>query len=157
MGRPPKPAGEAVTRHPRIHDLGTLRWDGVRRGPALPEGYKWSDMTLRWWDTWRDSPQAMLMTPTDWQYHMETAFLHNQLWSTTMRVDKSGEFADLGPTPAEAKGLAGEIRIRLEKLGGTVKDRSSMGMRIGTGEADVVAQAEEALKSGVDYRRMLEE
>jgi hypothetical protein len=157
MGRPPKPDGEAVTRHERIHNLGTLRWDGVRRGPELPSGYTWCDMTYEWWDQWRDSPQAMLMTPTDWQEMMITARLHNSLWSESMRVDKDGRFAEVGCTPAEAKGLAGEIRIRLEKLGATVKDRSTMGMRIGTGEADVVKQAEEATKKAIDYKKMLED
>lgn len=157
MGRPPKPYGEAVTGHARKHDHGILTWDGVRRGPELPEGMTWCDHTTAWWNTWRDSPQAMLFTPTDWQEMMITARLHNQLWSEMMRVDKDGRFASVGCTPAEAKGLAGEIRIRLEKLGGTVKDRTTMGIRIHSGEADVVKEAERAAQSGVDYKKMLEE
>jgi hypothetical protein len=154
-GRPPKPEGEAVTRHPRKHNHGTLMWDGVRRGPELPSGVTWCDFTREWWDTWRDSPQAMLFSPTDWQEMLITARLHNQLWGTQMRVDKDGRFAEVGCTPAEAKALAGEIRIRLEKLGGTVKDRTTMGITIAD-PAEVVRQAEAITNSsGPDYRKRL--
>ena len=156
MGRPPKPEGEAITRHPRIHDLGTLQWDGVTRGPELPSEYTWCLRTQEWWQTWRDSPQAMLMTPTDWEFMLETALLHNEMWGTRMRVNqRTGAFLEMGAEPNERKSLAGEIRIRLEKLGATVKDRSTMGMKIRTGEADVVREAENVVKSGVDYKKML--
>lgn len=152
-----KPDGVRTGRAPYVHQVGWLRADGICRGPELPEGFKWSERTEEWYLKWRYSPQSQLMIETDWEFLLETAFIHNMLWSTSMRVDKQGNFYDLGPTPAEAKGLAGEIRIRLEKLGGTLKDRGSLGMKIGTSEKDAVQQAEEVARSAVDYRKMLEE
>ncbi|OKI54518.1 hypothetical protein A6A27_31835 [Micromonospora sp. CB01531] len=98
----------------------------------------------------------MLMTDTDWEFMLETAFLHNLLWGWHMIVDKeSGGFIDVPCDPKDAKSLAGEIRIRLEKMGATIKDRGSLGMRIQTSGADVVKEAEKATRSGVDYRKRL--
>lgn len=151
-----------VNRNPIIHNIGALQWDGNRRGPELTDeepNIKWCPRTLKWWNTWRDSAQGMLMTDTDWEFMLDTAFLHNQLWGWHMIVDKeSGGFIDVPCDPKDAKGIAGEIRIRLEKMGATIKDRGSLGMRIGTSGADVVKQAEQAARtaSGVDYRGRLQ-
>lgn len=148
-----------VNRNPIVHNIGSLQWDGVRRGPELADeesDIKWCPRTLKWWNTWRDSAQGMLMTDTDWEFMLDTAFLHNQLWGWHMIVDKeSGGFIDVPCDPKDAKGIAGEIRIRLEKMGATIKDRGSLGMRIGASGADVVKQAEQAARSGVDYRGRL--
>lgn len=154
-----------VNRNPQVHNLGALEWDGETRGPRLededPER-TWSARTLKWWNTWRKSPQAMLMTDTDWEEMLICAVLHNLIWGTHMMVDKTnGGFIDVDCDPKDAKALAGEIRIRLEKMGATIKDRGSMGMRIRTSGADVVREAErtteEATRSGVDYRKQLRE
>lgn len=148
-----------VNRNPITHNIGALQWDGNRRGPELEDeapDIKWCDRTKKWWNSWRDSAQAMLMTDTDWEEMLITAFLHNQLWGKHFIVDKeSGGFMEVGCDPKDAKALAGEIRIRSEKMGATIKDRGSLGMRIGTSGADVVRQAEQAVRSGVDYRSRL--
>lgn len=160
-----KKAEEArVNRNPIVHNIGALQWDGIRRGPELADeepDIKWCNRTLKWWNTWRDSAQAMLMTDTDWEFMLDTAFLHNQLWGWHMIVDKerSGGFIDVPCDPKDAKSIAGEIRIRLEKMGATIKDRGSLGMRVGAGGADVVKAAEEATRSsapaGPNYRDRL--
>ncbi|WP_143194184.1 phage terminase small subunit [Micromonospora sp. CB01531] len=148
-----------VNRNPVVHNIGALQWDGERRGPELEDeepDIKWCNRTKKWWKTWQESPQAMLMTDTDWEFMLETAFLHNLLWGWHMIVDKeSGGFIDVPCDPKDAKSLAGEIRIRLEKMGATIKDRGSLGMRIQTSGADVVKEAEKATRSGVDYRKRL--
>ncbi len=154
-----KEDGTQVNRNPVVHNIGNLQWDGEARGPKLedeaPE-IKWTGRTLKWWQTWRESPQAMLMTDTDWEEMLITAFLHNRIWGTHMLVDKTnGGFIDVDCDPKDAKALAGEIRIRLEKMGATIKDRGSLGMRIQTSGADVVKEAEKATRSGTDYRKQL--
>lgn len=150
---------DRVNRNPVVHNIGNLQWDGEARGPLLEEEdpeRKWCARTLKWWDTWRKSPQAMLMTDTDWEEMLICAVLHNLIWGTHMMVDKvNGGFIDVDCDPKDAKALAGEIRIRLEKMGATIKDRGSMGMRIQTSGADVVKEAENVTKSGVDYRSQL--
>lgn len=156
-----KPDGTQVNRNTVNHYAGALQWDGERRGPELADeepDIKWCGRTLKWWRTWQESAQAMLMTPTDWEFMLETAFLHNLLWGTHMIVDTKGKggFIDAPCDPKDAKALAGEIRIRLEKMGATIKDRGSLGMRIQTSGADVVKEAERATRSGVDYRKRLE-
>ena len=148
-----------VNRNPIVHNHGSLQWDGVRRGPELADeepDIKWCNRTLKWWNAWRDSPQAMLMTDTDWEEMLNTAFLHQQLWGWHIIVDKeNGGFVDVPCDPKDAKSLAGEIRIRLEKMGATIKDRGSLGMRIQSSGADVVKQAEAVVRSGTNYRERL--
>lgn len=147
---------DRVNRNPLVHKAGTIRWDGVRRGPELPSEFEWCDSTRRWWDTWRDSAQAMLMSDTDWEEMLITARLHNLLWGKHIAVDKTGAFAEIECDPKDARSLAGEIRIRLEKMGATIKDRGSLGMKLGTTGADVVSEAVGLTKSVVDYRKNLQ-
>ena len=146
-----------VNRNPTVHNAGRLVWDGVRRGPELPEGYEWCEMTQGWWETWRTSPQAMLMVETDWHEMLLAARLHNFIWGMHMVVDKtSGGFIMTDCDPKDAKACASELRIRLEKMGATIKDRGSLGMTIGAGPADVTAEAERVTKqAAVDYRKNL--
>lgn len=135
----PKDPSERVRRNkPPMHaQVVTLKWDGVQRGPDLPlglPGIKWSTMTIKWWDTWRNSAQAMLMIDTDWQYMLETALLHNQLWTPKKEAftGTDGKIKRRAvPRPAaELRGLAGEIRQRLESFGATFRDRQKNGIKI---------------------------
>lgn len=148
---------ERVNRNPLTHNVGNLEWDGERRGPELPDGFEWCDRTIEFWETWRTSPQAMLFTDTDWEEMLTTARLHNYVWGMHMVVDKiTGGFVYTDCDPKEAKSLSDSIRIRLEKVGATVKDRASLGMKIQTSGADVVKTAEQvASQAAVDYRRNL--
>jgi hypothetical protein len=74
-----------------------------------PGGDPWPQQTLRWWDHWVNSPQAEGMAQVDWDYMLDTAMLHAQMWD--------------GDTK-----LAGEIRLREAKYGATPEDRARLRM-----------------------------
>jgi hypothetical protein len=88
-----------------------LSADGKRRGPDLPENYDWPAQTLVFWENWRHSAQARDMTPTDWDFMLDTAMLHAELWSGNGAV-------------------ASELRLRVAKFGATIEDRQRMKMAI---------------------------
>ena len=112
-GRGPAPrlerARETDTKR-RDAELRRLAPDDEVRGPELPEG-DWSERTLRWWDTWRRSAQAQTFTDTDWDFLIDTAYLHNLMTQ--------------GDT-----GLAAELRIRVAKFGATPEDRMRLKIAI---------------------------
>lgn len=72
--------------------------------PDLPAGVEWHPRTRAWWETLRRSPQAALMMATDWDFMADTALLHSRFWDGELR-------------------LAGEIRLRVSKVGVTAEDR----------------------------------
>lgn len=94
-----------------------LSADGELRGPELPalrsSGGVWPDVTRRWWDTYRRSPQAQVWTETDWQSHLVTADLHAAYWS------------DEGGTK-----FAPELRLREARMGATYEDRLRLRLRV---------------------------
>lgn len=98
--------------------------DGQLRGPELPEGYDWHPQTLRWWTTWRSSPQAQAMTATDWDFLTDTALMHHAMWSKSQWT------------------LAAEVRLRVAKFGATPEDRARLRMHIGEPDQDDKAAAE---------------
>ncbi len=79
--------------------------------PKLPAGVKWHARTKAWWATWGDSPQAERFIATDWNFLLDTAVLHNMMWTD------------------ELWGLASEIRLRVAKFGATPEDRSRLRMQ----------------------------
>lgn len=84
-----------------------IRADGVRRGPDLPEllgEFDWHPATVRWWETWRLSPQSQTFTQTDWDFLLDTALLHTLYWHGDPKV-------------------ASELRLRVAKVGATLEDR----------------------------------
>lgn len=94
-----------------------LTADQQLRGPELPsdalgEGEEWHAQTLRWWNTWRSSPQAQTFLQTDWDFLLDTALMHHGMWSR-------GRF-DYAP----------ELRLRAAKFGATPEDRSRLRMKI---------------------------
>lgn len=91
----------------------TATADGVVRGPELPaleDG--WPSPTVRWWDSWRTSPQAQVFGSTDWDFLLDTAILH----AAFHQGDTS---------------VAGELRLRVAKFGATPEDRARLKMEIG--------------------------
>lgn len=85
------------------------------RGPALPRAagdLPWHARTKAWWETWRKSPQAQVMGDTDWDFLLDTALLHNIMW-TGGRTD-----------------LAAELRLRVAKFGATLEDRLRLKLTI---------------------------
>jgi hypothetical protein len=132
-GPAPKPVLQRESRTQARNDAATkLSADGDLRGPDLPEG-AWHPRTLEWWNTWRRSAQAQVMTPTDWDVLMETALLHTELWN--------------GDTKAAA-----ELRLRVAKFGATVEDRLRLKIQV---EAEVKQAATPAPAAKADRRKRL--
>lgn len=132
-GPAPKPVLQRESRTQARNDAATkLTADGELRGPDLPDG-AWHPRTLAWWDTWRRSAQAQVMTPTDWDSLMETALLHTELWN--------------GDTKAAA-----EVRLRVAKFGATIEDRLRLKMQV---DAEIAAAAPVAPEVKADRRRRL--
>lgn len=90
--------------------------DDELRGPDLPddvlEGEPWHPQTLRWWDTWRRSPQAQAFLDTDWDFLVDTALMHHTMWS-------KGRWE-----------FASELRLRAAKFGATPEDRMRLRMKV---------------------------
>jgi hypothetical protein len=119
------PAPKAVRSRPndtarRQAEMTKVAQDGALRGPDLPE-YDWHPRTLAWWDTWRRSPLAQEFGQTDWDFLIDTAFLHSQMWGGEVR-------------------LAGEVRLRAAKFGATPEDRLRLKVQVDQ-EAEQVAKA----------------
>jgi hypothetical protein len=93
----------------RAAEMQKLAADGQLRGPDLPEGMEWHPRTLAWWATWRTSAQATTFTDTDWDFLLDTAMLHNEMW-------------------AGNPGLAAELRLRVSKFGASPEDRLRLRM-----------------------------
>ena len=85
--------------------------DDEVRGPDLPPGFEWPAPTRRWWDTWRTSAQSKALTDTDWDFLLDTALLHAELWSGNGAV-------------------AAELRLRVAKFGATPEDRLRLRMQV---------------------------
>jgi hypothetical protein len=86
--------------------------DGEVHGPELPDGLDWPSPTVRWWETWRRSPQAAGMVDTDWDFLLDTALIHARFWSGEMSA-------------------AAELRLRVAKFGATPEDRARLKMQVG--------------------------
>lgn len=112
-GHGPAPKDPATRRRRNVTPPPTLvAADAVVRGPDLPEdGYDWPEQTRRWWDTWRLSPQAQTLTDTDWDFLLDTALLHAELWAGNAAV-------------------ASELRLRVAKFGATPEDRLRLRMQV---------------------------
>lgn len=165
-GRPQKDSSERIRRNTTEYECDVVEWDGVTRGPELPlglPGIKWSTMTIKWWKTWRESAQAMLMIETDWEVMLETALLHNEFWKPAMEAvtGANGKITKRAKSrsAAELKSLAGEIRQRLEAFGATYRDRQTRRIKVVTKmtaeekQAQARMDAEETV-SQIDYIEM---
>ena len=85
--------------------------DGKVRGPDLPDSYDWPAQTREWWENWRVSAQSVRFKPTDWDFLLDTAMLHAELWAGNGAV-------------------ASELRLRVAKFGATIEDRARLKMAI---------------------------
>jgi hypothetical protein len=109
-GRPPQMnQGRERDERKRAAEMRKVAADGQLRGPDLPEGTDWHPRTLAWWSTWRTSAQATTFTDTDWDFLLDTAMLHNEMW-------------------AGNPGLAAELRLRVSKFGASPEDRLRLRM-----------------------------
>ena len=122
-GRGPAPKRERVRPNDtarREAEFTKVAADGELRGPELPDAV-WHERTLAWWDTWRRSAQAQTFTETDWSFLLDTALLHNELWSGN-------------------PGVAAELRLRVAKFGASPEDRLRLKLDIDTEVAQAPAQ-----------------
>lgn len=112
----------------RQAEMRPITADGVMRGEELPEGVlpdgdSWHPRTLAWWETWRTSAQAQILTPTDWDFLLDTALLHHVMWTRG-----KWEFAS-------------EVRLRAAKFGATPEDRMRLKLRVDTPDLEDQAPA----------------
>lgn len=94
--------------------------DGVLRGMPLPNETPWHPRTVAWWATWRRSPLAQTFTEADWDFLLDTALLHSEMWNGETR-------------------LASEIRLRVSAFGSTPEARLRLKLKI---DNDVVEIAQ---------------
>ena len=135
MSRGPAPKGtRARSRDNNTRQL--VKSDGKIGGFDLPDAngflppisgvpqIEWHPATIKWWNAWRESPQAVQMvTEPDWAFLLDTAMMHHMMWVT-------GNFD-----------RAAEVRIRAEKFGATVLDRMRLKMDIEVPEEYPIGKA----------------
>lgn len=101
----------------------------------------WHPQTVRWWNSWRESPQATrMLTAVDWDYLLDTALLHHQMW---MSGGKNSE-------------RAAEIRLRVATFGATPADRLRLKLEIETPpdyDAGVPGDGDDAVITSINDRR----
>jgi len=124
----------------RKDELHTVVADGRRRGPrlpagVLPDGDDWHPRTLAWWETWRKSAQARILTPTDWDFLLDTALLHHVMWT-------KGRWE-----------FASEVRLRAAKFGATPEDRMRLKLTVDSPEAAAKPSAGGAKVTEISSRR----
>lgn len=127
-GRGPAPKGHRSRARDEV-EMVKVAADDELRGPDLPDAYDWPAATRTWWATWRASAQAQTFTPTDWDFLLDTALLHAELWRGNGSV-------------------AAELRLRVAKFGATPEDRARLHMAV-DGEAAKAA----AVKPTTDTAR----
>ncbi len=93
--------------------------DGVLRGDVLPKDLDWHPRTKAWWLNWRKSPIAQTFTDNDWDFLLDTALLHSEMWNGEVRH-------------------AAEIRQRVSSFGATPEARLRLRIRV-TDEATEIA------------------
>jgi hypothetical protein len=114
-GQAPKDPEKRVRRNADPIPTAEITPDEELRGPELPADVleeDWHPQTLRWWNTWRSSPQAQTFLQTDWDFLLDTALMHHTMW---------------------AKGrweFAAELRLRAAKFGATPEDRARLRMKV---------------------------
>lgn len=76
--------------------------------PALPDLFPWPERTRQWWQMWATAPQAELFTQTDWDFLLDTALIHADIWGN-WNLDRMPE-----------------LRLRVAKFGATPEDRARL-------------------------------
>lgn len=107
-GRGPAPKDAARRARRNADPVGTTIVE-FRKGaqPELPSGIDWPDATLKWWQAWGESPMSDQFTDIDWAFMLDTALLHKAVWDGDLKA-------------------AGELRLRLAKVGATAEDRARL-------------------------------
>jgi len=119
--RGPAPKPELTRERDQVRrDAATVKVtdEGVLRGKPLPKETAWHPRTVAWWATWRRSPLAQTFTESDWDFLLDTALLHTQMWN--------------GDTK-----LAAEIRLRVSAFGSTPEARLRLKLKIDNDAAEI--------------------
>ena len=133
-GRGPAPKAERSRPNDtarRKSEFTKVADDGQVRGPELP-AFAWHERTVAWYDTWRRSPMAATFIDADWDFLIDTAMLHTEMWNGS-------------------PGLAAEIRLRVGKLAGTPEDRLRLRIEVDR----EVEQAPKPVRMSADRRERL--
>ena len=133
-GRGPAPKAERSRPNDtarRKSEFTRVSEDGQVRGPELP-AFAWHERTVAWYDTWRRSPMAATFIDADWDFLIDTAMLHTEMWNGS-------------------PGLAAEIRLRVGKLAGTPEDRLRLRIEVDR----EVEQAPKLARMSADRRERL--
>jgi hypothetical protein len=133
-GRGPAPKAERSRPNDtarRKSEFTRVSEDGQVRGPELP-AFAWHERTVAWYDTWRRSPMAATFIDADWDFLIDTAMLHTEMWNGS-------------------PGLAAEIRLRVGKLAGTPEDRLRLRIEVDR----EVEQAPKPARMSADRRERL--
>ena len=118
MGPAPKPQSRRARRNADTTPTTILRFEEAEQPELreLPGGEEWCEATKQWWQMWARSPQAEHFGSTDWDFLLDTALIHNDVWG----------FLNFDRLP--------ELRIRVAKFGATPEDRARLRMQFA--EAD---------------------
>jgi hypothetical protein len=120
-GRGPAPKVERTREADnKIREAQTIKVsaDGVLRGFVLPKEIDWHPRTKVWWASWRTSPIAQTFTSNDWDFLLDTALLHNEMWNGSTN-------------------LAAEIRLRVSAFGSTPESRLRLRIKITDDAAEI--------------------
>lgn len=109
-GPAPKPAHRRARRNADPIPTAQLRFEPAAQ-PPLPDGVDWHPRTRQWWEMWGNSPQAEHFMACDWDFLIDTALMHHDLWSKHQWT------------------LAAEVRLRVAKYGATPEDRARLRMQ----------------------------
>ena len=123
---------------PQIKMGGKLMFDE----DGLPIREEWHPQTVRWWNGWRESPQSTkMMTQPDWDYLLDTALLHHQMWVSGGRNSER----------------AAEIRLRVATFGATPADRLRLKLEVEVPDEFEVGDSGNVTSIDVERRRRLME
>lgn len=140
-GPAPKPQGRRARRNADTIAPTILRFEEAAQPELrqLPGGEEWSPATREWWRMWAASPQAELFGPTDWDFLLDTALIHNEVWGGL----------NLNRLP--------ELRIRVAKFGATPEDRARLRMQFAEAdEADAKRPEEHRRPSARERARVVQ-
>lgn len=138
-GRKPKPDGLKRNNHKPTYDwteVPDVPFEGGRKLPARwLEGRSWPTRTKQWWSALSSMPHCVLWSDADWQYAIDTAYVHAAFAKGDMRV-------------------AAELRNREKLLGNTLDSRRDIRIRYVDPNAPAV-EDDASVTAIADYRAML--
>lgn len=117
----------------------TFAWVSVADQPFTgpsPElsAIDWPESTVAWWETVRAMPHCVLWTPSDWDFALDTAYIHAAYIGGNLRQ-------------------AAELRLRAGKLGLTYEDRMKLRIRYVTEEEPEAVKPAPAKVTSIAARR----